>query len=127
MRLIGVAALAGIVVVAGFLLWKISDEEKIDRIVSAETRNPDWMNGRAPMLVLPQSESIPEVAEKALRSWDWSSKGTPYTIAKIENRVIDGDTYIVVLLKTDVGNRVLLLRYEGSGQGYWWSRVLSPK
>lgn len=81
-----------------------------------------WQNGGFPRLELLRTASVPDVVAMVLTKVGFDA-GRVKTHRILETHVvgIGGERYTAVLLDTDLGRKIMLLRY-GSPSG-WWSRV----
>ena len=118
---------------ATLIIGTAAEPDPLEAIVAATTGGPTWLNGTFPIVDLPRSAPKEVVVAKVLSLWRWAPKGTQYRIAEIKEIHIPDvstDPYTAVLLKTDVGDRVLLLQYQDGASGSyarWWSQVLAGK
>jgi hypothetical protein len=114
-------------IIAMVLLGATNASHRIDQIVAATTGGPVWLNGIFPDIKLPELTPIGDVVAKVLKMSGMAE--TNYKIMDVETVRIRGgpdDVYFAVLLKTDVGDRVVLLQHSGNSPGSWWSRILTP-
>ena len=101
--------------------------DPIDRLVADLLSSYGlWENGVFPILGLPETASTDEVVAKTFKMTGFD-KGqvTSYKVLKIRQVHIRGslpDLYTAVLVQTDFGEKIVLLKYVGASVG-WWSRV----
>ena len=109
----------------------------IDRIVKEESANGTFPSGIFTPIYLPATASIREVTSNVLARATAPSTVTNITILQVQHVTIDfenmskellpfGPTYTAVLVNTTLGQKVVLLQYEGSSTNspsYWWNRV----
>ncbi|MBN1384176.1 MAG: hypothetical protein JW983_04750 [Elusimicrobia bacterium] len=100
--------------------------DRIDSLVTRLSSDHLWQNGEYPILGLPKSASTEQVVAKVFKMTGFD-KGhvTKYKILKVREVRITGslpDVYTAVLVSTDFGNKIVLIRYDGPNLG-WWSRV----
>jgi hypothetical protein len=85
-----------------------------------------WENGIFPILGLPETASSEQVIKKTFEMTGFD-KGhlTSYKIVEIRQVHIRGslpDLYTAALVQTDLGEKIVLFKYDGPKVG-WWSRV----
>ena len=115
--------------------------DPIDELVTRLSASPLWQNGIYPRLDLPKTASIDDVIARVFQLTGFD-EGHVKEHRILETRVVsirpvdrpalvdprfervrsDPDMYTAVLVDTDLGKKVLLLKYEGTATG-WWSRV----
>jgi len=86
-----------------------------------------WLNGIIPHVPLPETATIGQVMEQVFKttSLDDDGKILNFSILEIRQVYIDNISPIVstaVLVRTNVGERIVILRYEGKKLG-WWNRI----
>lgn len=102
----------------------------IDRLVSelSSPRSRLWGNGAFPIIELPETATVDEVVAQVFRMTGFETgRLTEYKILNVQLVHIGCDgldlqPYTAVLIQTSIGEKIALLKYRGSGIG-WWSRV----
>jgi hypothetical protein len=88
-----------------------------------------WLNGSYPILGLPASASADEVLARMFEMTSFAEgRVKQYRILETRLVQISGsppNTCIAALVRTELGDKIVLLRYEGTPMG-WWSRVYDP-
>jgi len=81
-----------------------------------------WVNGYYTPIELPATTPIPQVLAAVLETIHYDERrATTYHIVEIrEVQVEFQQRYVAVLVETDLGNKIVLLRHTESG---WWNRV----
>lgn len=100
--------------------------DAVDRLVTKlMPRLPTWKNGSFPRLDLPATATREQVVSLVFEriSFDRGSVSTHHIIWTKEIE-LGGDGYSAVVVDTNLGRKIVLLRYEGKATG-WWSRVYS--
>lgn len=86
---------------------------------------PLWQNGLSPQLELPASATPAEVVAAMFRKISFDP-GPVKSHRVVESRTVrigaDPEAFTAVLLDTDQGPMVALLRHESARVG-WWTRV----
>jgi hypothetical protein len=112
-------------VLSGVLFGCATKPDAIDRLVnSLSSSHGLWQNGLSPVIELPATASTEEVVSKVL-----ARQATSYKILKVRYVHIQGslpDLYTAVIVETDVGEKIVLFKYEGQAVG-WWSRIYDAK
>jgi hypothetical protein len=114
-------------IIAALLTAVAATTDPIDRLVADLSADPMWMNGISPIIDLPQDASTKEVVAEVLKMTGFPSyprRPWTYKILKIRQVHIKGplpDLYTAVLLDTNHGRQIVLLRYL---EHSWWSRVI---
>jgi hypothetical protein len=89
-----------------------------------------WLNGSYPILGLPATASTDEVITRMFEMTSFAEgRVKQYRILETRLVQISGslpNTYIAVLVRTELGDKVVLLKYEGARMG-WWSRFYDPR
>ena len=114
--------------------------DSIDELAGKLSASPLWRNGTYPSLDLSATASIDEVIARVFQR-NSLDEGLVKEHRILETRVVSirpvyhrlalvdprfmrvrsySDTHTAVLVDTDLGEKVVLLKYEGTG---WWSRV----
>jgi hypothetical protein len=85
-----------------------------------------WQNGITPNLDLPSTASIEQVVARVFQmtGFDKGHVATHQILKKQQVRISGSlpDVYTAVLVDTNFGRKIVLLKYEGPTLG-WWSRV----
>lgn len=100
-------------------------EDAISRQVKKLDAHGLWTNGLSPNIDLPPTASTADVVVKVLAAvgFDKGHVKTHRVLTEREVRVgTDPKPYRAALVETDLGKKVLLMRYESDSSG-WWSRV----
>jgi hypothetical protein len=81
------------------------------------------MNGTSPNIALPPTASAEQVLARLFDrvSFD-EGRVSWHTILEARSVVIGGEEFFGLLVLTNLGRKIVLLRYEGTILG-WWSRV----
>lgn len=98
--------------------------EPIDRLVSWLSARPLWKNGMSPKIDLPPSASAEDVLTRVFASTGFDEGHVKRHAIRVSKQVrIGADTapYTAVLVETDLGDKIVLLRHEPPSG--WWSRV----
>jgi hypothetical protein len=86
-----------------------------------------WLNGIYPILGLPATASTDEVIARMFEMTSFAEgRVKQYRILETRLVQVSGDTYIAALVRTELGDKIVLLRYAGTPMG-WWSRVYDPR
>ena len=105
--------------------------DPIDTLVTRLSSSGLWREGPSAIINLPQTASIEQVLDALFhttplaRGWVSSHK-----ILKIRRQVhVPPNFYTVVLVQTNLGEKIVLLRYErlASQASRWWIRVYDAK
>jgi hypothetical protein len=84
-----------------------------------------WRNGSYPTIHLPSSASMDAVVEEAFGKVGFKEgRVEHYTVVSARSVYLDGhqnQEYYALLIDTNLGRKVLLMRYEGDATG-WWTR-----
>ena len=107
---------------------KVPPPDPIGALVTKLSADGLWQNGAFKPIQLPSSASPEEVLAQLNKQTNLyhGSKVTSYKI--IESRQVkiiaafQDKNFTAVLLKTNLGRKVVLLKYQGASVG-WWSRV----
>jgi hypothetical protein len=99
--------------------------DPIDRLAARLASTPLWNNGLSPQIDLPPTAATDEVVAAVFErvSFD-QGRATRHETLRTKPVSIGGDPreYVAVLVETNFGRKIVLLRYEGQSIG-WWSRV----
>jgi hypothetical protein len=111
---------------AALLVGCAPKPDPIDFLVKDLSSSSLWDNGIFPMLGLPETASIEQVVSETFKKTGFD-KGqvTSFKILRVRQVHIHGslpDLYTAVLVQTDLGEKIVLLKYQGDAAG-WWSRV----
>lgn len=97
----------------------------------AETLRPSrgmWANGMSPLIELPESTALDRVLDKVFKGTSFDGGRVSY-YKILETRTVQiEEPYTAVLVKTNLGRKVVLLKYTKAGGGFrdlWWSRVFT--
>jgi hypothetical protein len=86
-----------------------------------------WQNGLYPMLGLPESASPEQILERVFQKTGFDrGHVSSYKILEVRQVRIPGslpDRYTAALVQTDLGEKIVLFKYDGQAAGGWWSRV----
>jgi hypothetical protein len=100
----------------------------VDRLVKdLRSSSGLWQNGTFPDINLPRTASTEEVLCKALEG---DRQVTNYSIVKVRHVSIHSDflhLYTEVIVQTNLGEKIVLFKYEGQTHGFWWSRIYDAK
>ena len=99
-------------------------KDPIENLVTKLSSNPLWQNGISPVIDLPPTASSQQVVQRVFEmiSFD-QGKVSNHSIVEIREVQIRGslpDQYTAVLVKTNLGEKIILLQYSGK---MWWSKV----
>jgi hypothetical protein len=105
---------------------RVAADDPIARLLDRlSTSHGLWRNGLFPSIELPRTATNEQVVSRVfeLSSFD---KGRVSDHRIVETRQIripgDQDLYTALLVKTNLGRKIVLLRFNGPSVG-WWSRV----
>lgn len=104
-------------------------DDAISRKVASLDPHGLWTNGVSPKIDLPSTASTAEVLALMFTrvSFDRGPAKTHRVSTERDVRVgLDPMPYRVVLVETDVGQKIVFLRYEAESRG-WWTRVYDVK
>lgn len=99
----------------------------IDCLVDRLSSNGAWFNGYFPILGLPETVSTAQLVSKVFEMTGFADNGRVRTchisnVQRVHIKPFSPGLYTAVLVQTDVGEKIVLLKYEGQTVG-WWSRV----
>jgi hypothetical protein len=100
--------------------------DAIDQLVARLSAEPLWQNGVFPHVLLPADATIPEVVAEVLAHVGFDQgKVTSHRVLATRNVAIGmpDERYTAVLLSTNLGKKIMLLRGPMAGGNGWWSRV----
>jgi len=118
--------------------------DPIARLVGSLSASHVWRNGMYPELRLPATAATDEVIARVFEMTSFQegrakgyriletrlvqiSENLPYTnIAAVRISESLPYTYIAALVRTEFGDKIVLLKYEGPRTG-WWSRVYDSR
>jgi hypothetical protein len=100
--------------------------DAVDRLVAKlMPRLPTWKNGAFPRLDLPATATREQVVRLLLERIAFDRGGvSTHHILWTKEVDLGGEGYSAVVVDTNFGRKIVLLRYEGKATG-WWSRVYS--
>jgi hypothetical protein len=108
----------------------IAKGDPIGALVERLSASPLWRNGRNPIVELPVTATPDEVIARVFEQISFDEgQVTQYRILETRLVQIPGqlqDTYVATLVSTNVGNKIVLLKYEDS-RSAWWSRVYDAR
>ena len=98
--------------------------DPIDRLVSSLPSNGLWINGLFPKITLPDTANPSQVVAACMVN----AHIERYSILAVRNVTIAGvsERYVAALVDSNVGQKVVLLRYSSPDIG-WWTRVYDAK
>lgn len=110
--------------------WEGEARASIERLVAWLSAHPLWENGLFPTLDLPPTASTEQVLSMIFRvtSFD-AGRVDEHRILYSREAGIPGslpNRYTAVLVATNQGQKIVLLRYTGRPVG-WWSRVYDDR
>jgi hypothetical protein len=102
--------------------------DPIDELVQKLSADPLWLNGRYPDLDLAADAPTDQLIARVLERTGFED-GYVKTHRILETRVVRikgeiADSYLAALVDTDLGRKIVLLKYERTG---WWSRVYAVR
>lgn len=107
----------------------VPSDGSIDRLVARLAGSRLWRNGHFPKIDLPASAPLDAVVARIFEpvGVDGGRAKSPSVLESREVR-IGGDArpYTALVVETERGKKVVLLRYEVD-RGHWWSRVFDPE
>ena len=113
------------IIVVALVAGCATTPDPIDRLVAGFSSSHGlWTRGLFPAIKLPGTASTDEVVAKVLEG-----QVASYKILKARPVHIQGslpDLYTAVLVQTNVGEKIVLFRYDGETVG-WWSRIFDVK
>lgn len=119
--------LALLSIIALWLAGCATTPDPIDRLVKDLYSSGLWQNGSFPVINLPATASTEDVVCKVL---ELDRQVTNYYIVKVRHVSIHSDflhLYTAVIVQTNLGEKIVLFKYEGQTHGFWWSRVYEAK
>ena len=110
-----------------FLLFSVACHavEPVDSLLQSLSGQNLWQNGLFPTVNLPASASPRQVAAESLRN----ARIDKFTIVEVREVIIPGasmDKYSAVVVDSAPGQKIVLLRHLGPGNG-WWTRIYDAK
>lgn len=98
--------------------------DPIESVVRSESSNPYFPSGMFKPLRLPATATAEEVVCQIFSNRVALGSGELSGLTILTNRVvqISGESYTVALVRTSVGEHVVLVKYSQQSHG-WWSRV----
>lgn len=104
--------------------------DPITTLVEKLSASHVWQNGMYPILGLPATASTDEVIARVFEMTSFQ-EGRAKRYRILETRLVQisenlAYTYLAALVRTDFGDRIVLLKYGDSRTG-WWSRVYDSR
>jgi hypothetical protein len=96
--------------------------DPIDRLVVDLSNSQTWLDGEYPMLGLPESSSTEQILERVFQKTGFD-RGHVSSYKVLEVRQVRIPGYTAALVHTDLGEKIVLFKYDGQAVGGWWSRV----
>ena len=107
-----------------------AEDATIRSLVAALTHYPaksvfPWDEGMAPIVDAPAKASPAKVVARCLPMWGSTEPIKRYKILAVEEhlrisiRPSDPERYMAVLIRSDHGRRIIVMRYTGE---FWWTR-----
>ena len=101
--------------------------DPIERLVERLSKNLGWTNGVFPAIKLPSTATTEQVVSEVFRMTGFDQGHvTSYKVMQTKDVQIPVgmplERYTAVLVQTNFGEKIALLKYEGGSSG-WWSRV----
>ncbi len=114
-------------ILATLLVGCATTSDPVDRLVTKLSSSHGlWRNGEFPSLGLPATASTEQLVSRLFQMTGFDrGQVTTHRILKVRKVRIPGDLpdiYTAVVIDTDLGRKIVLLKYEGPAAG-WWSRV----
>lgn len=113
---------------AGCATTKPSDHS-IDKLVAwLASTHGEWAYGTSPVIDLPATATPEQVLGRIFASSPPGLAITQYHVLTVREVTIPDSLYLsytAVLADTNLGRRIVLLKYEGTPIG-WWTRVYDP-
>ncbi|MGE0491607.1 MAG: hypothetical protein AB7S38_20515 [Vulcanimicrobiota bacterium] len=105
------------------LLALPASADPIDQLVTRLSQTHGlWINGPFPALSLGSEATCQQVLDEMFTRISFDpGRVERFQVDEQRNVTIDGLDYVAVKLTTNLGQKIVLLRYE-SGSG-WWTRV----
>src|SRR5208283_3130498 len=111
--------------IATLLVGCATTPDPVDQLViDFSSSHGLWQKGLYPSIKLPATASIEEVVSEVLER-----QVASYKILRVRHVHIQGslpDLYTAVIVQTNVGEKIVLLKYAGESVG-WWSRIYDVK
>jgi hypothetical protein len=101
--------------------------DAIGVLVAKLSASPLWTNGLSPTLPLPKTASVEAVLAEMFQHVSFDPGPVTSHRILVTRRVHIGsepEPYTAVLVDTNLGRKIVLLRYDGEELG-WWSRVFA--
>jgi hypothetical protein len=116
-----------VAIVAAGLIGCAKNPDPIDRLVADLSASHGlWVNGGYPQLKLPDNASSDEVIKRFFEKVGFDEGHvTNYgilTIREVEIQNAWENPYTAALVETNLGEKIVLFRYEGNRIG-WWCRA----
>jgi len=114
--------------IIGLLAGCTATPDPVDRLVAdLSATHGLWINGAVPIIQLPEIASTEQVLERVFEMTGFErGRVKTYKVSKIRQVQIPvrsplSVSYMAALVRTDLGEKIVLLRYGGDFR--WWSRV----
>ena len=89
-----------------------------------------WINGTYPIIHLPATATTTDVLNEAIKKTGFDEghikKYKILTTRTVSLRAGNTNEYCALLIDSDLGRKILLMRYEGEITG-WWTRFYNAK
>jgi type IV pilus biogenesis protein CpaD/CtpE len=112
-------------IIATLLVGCATTPDPVDQLVNDFSSSHGlWEKGLFPIIKLPATAPIGEVVSEVLER-----QVASYKILRVRQVHIRGslpDLYTAVIVQTNVGEKIILLKYAGESVG-WWSRIYDAK
>jgi hypothetical protein len=99
--------------------------DAIDTLIAKLNGSHVWRNGLYPSIRLPSNAPIDAVVEEAIGKVGFNEgRIEHYTVVSARSVYLDrhqNQEYYALLIDTNLGRKVLLMRHEGDAAG-WWTR-----
>jgi len=114
-------------ILAALLVGCATTSDPVDRLVAKLSSSHGlWRNGEFAILGLPATASTEQVVARVFQMDGFEpSQVAKHRILKVRKVRIPGDDpdiYTAVVIDTDFGRKIVLLKYQGPAAG-WWSRI----
>ncbi len=105
-------------------------EDPIARLSEELSKNPLWINGEFPSIMLPATAKPEEVIKECFKMTGFArGHVTDFEIKEQKKIKIKGghpEGYSVARCESDLGGKIVLFRYESPKVG-WWTRVYDAR
>ena len=104
---------------------------KIAKLVAELSKEPMWASGGFPLIHLPKKTSVPKVVARTVDGLGYDAGHIKrYNILAMEKVPALDEPGVgkltAVLIASDMGDKVIFMRYEGGWVG-WWTKVFDAK